>query len=104
MRWLSSLVVALVLVALAAEAHAIIGMPWTPVSFAGAARRSVRRSAYVGAAAAGAAAAGAAYYGAAAAAAPYRYALPPGCVPGYPCGGVVYQPYYRGGNVVYVAP
>jgi hypothetical protein len=102
MRWLSSLVVALVLVALGAEAHAIIGMPWTPVSFAGAARRSVRRSAYVGAAY-GAAAYGAAAYGAAAAA-PYRYALPPGCVPGYPCGGVVYQPYYRGGNVVYVAP
>ena len=56
----------------------IIGLPRTPVSFAGAARRTAYRGAwYGGAAVAGAAVAGAAI-GAAAAAAPY-YPPPPAC-------------------------
>ena len=38
--------------AFVAPAYAIIGRPLTPVSFAGAARRTVRRTAYVGGAAA----------------------------------------------------
>ncbi|HUL87808.1 MAG TPA: hypothetical protein VLU23_06470 [Pseudolabrys sp.] len=42
------------------EAYAIIGRPLTPVSYAGAARRTTARAATYGAAAAGAAAAGAA--------------------------------------------
>jgi hypothetical protein len=44
--------------ALVATADARIGRPLTPMSYAGVARRTVRRGAYVGAAAAGAA-----YYG-----------------------------------------
>jgi hypothetical protein len=49
---------------LLATADGRIGRPLTPMSYAGVARRTARRGAYVaGAAAAGAAAAGAAYYG-----------------------------------------
>jgi hypothetical protein len=49
---------------LTTTADARIGRPLTPMSYAGVARRTTRRAAYVGAAtAAGAAAAGAAYYG-----------------------------------------
>jgi hypothetical protein len=80
-----------------AEASAIIGMPWTPISFAGAARRSVRRSAYA-TAAVGAATVGAAAVGGAA----MMTALPRGCAVALPCGGVVYQPVYQGTTVVYV--
>ena len=96
---------------LAAPAHAIIGMPWTPFSVAGVARRTVRRTAAVGAAAAygtaaavgTAAAAGAALAPPPVYGAPPMYALPPGCVVGVPCGaGVVYRPVYQGPNVVYV--
>jgi len=54
---------------LTSTAEAIIGRPLTPMSYAGVARRTARRSVYYGAAAAGAAAAGAAaagaYYGSA---------------------------------------
>jgi hypothetical protein len=46
---------------LTTTADARIGRPLTPMSYAGVARRTTRRAAYVGAA--GAAAAGAAYYG-----------------------------------------
>ena len=67
-------------VGIAAEASAIIGRPLTPVSFAGVARRTVRRSAYVG---------GAAAVGTAAAVATHPS-------PYYS------QPYYSGGTVVYV--
>jgi hypothetical protein len=35
---------------LVGEAHAIIGMPLTPMSYAGVARRTTRRMAYAGAA------------------------------------------------------
>jgi hypothetical protein len=55
----------------------IIGLPRTPLSFAGVARRTAYRGAWYGAAAAGAAVAGAAAVGAAAAATPYYY--PPAC-------------------------
>jgi len=62
----------------------IIGMPFTPLSFAGVARRTAYRGAwYAGAAAAGAAAAGAA----AAVAAPYYYPHPL-------CGYYPYPPCY----------
>jgi hypothetical protein len=48
------------------NSEAIIGMPWTPLSFAGVARRSMYREAVYGAAAANAAAANMAYANAAA--------------------------------------
>jgi hypothetical protein len=48
---------------LTTTADARIGRPVTPMSYAGVARRTTRRAAYVGAATAGAAAAGTAYYG-----------------------------------------
>lgn len=66
----------------------IIGMPFTPLSYAGVARRTAYRTAWYGAAAAGAAAAGAA----AAAAAPH-YPYP---YPYYhpPCGYYPYPPCY----------
>jgi hypothetical protein len=76
------------------NAHAIIGRPLTPMSYAGVARRTARRTAY-----AGAAYAGAAYAGAAAVA-----TLPAGCVVAggvYTCGTVRYQAYYDGPTVVY---
>jgi len=62
----------------------IIGRPLTPLSFAGAARRTGRRAAWYGA---GAAAVGAAAYGAATAATPYYYGRPP-------CGYYPYPPCY----------
>jgi hypothetical protein len=68
----------------------IIGRPFTPMSFAGVARRSAFRGAmYAGAV-------GAAAYGAAAYAAPYAYAPPPPVYP-YPrpaCGYYPYPPCY----------
>ena len=75
------------------EAHAVVGRPLTPVSYAGVARRTTRRTAYVA--------------GAAAATYPGRVtALPAGCALAggiYTCGAVRYRPYYEGPNVVYVA-
>ena len=61
----------------------LIGRPFTPLSFAGVARRSAYRGAYyAGAVTAGAVAAGAVAAGAAAAyAAPYPYAAPPAYYP-----------------------
>ena len=67
----------------------IIGLPRTPLSFAGVARRTAYRGAWYGAAAAGAAVAGAAAYGAAAAAYPYPYPYPPRA-----CGYYPYPPCY----------
>lgn len=84
------------------EAHAVIGRPLTPVSYAGVARRTTRRAAYTGA-----------YYGAAHGAyyAPPVVAptavittLPAGCVQTagyYACGTVRYAPAYNGTTVVY---
>jgi hypothetical protein len=67
----------------------IIGMPWTPLSFAGVARRTAARAAWYGAAASTAAAATAA-----AAAAPYYHPYYP--YPYYrpPCGYYPYPPCY----------
>jgi len=45
-KWLIILFALLGLVPIANDVHAIIGMPLTPVSVAGVARRSVRREAY----------------------------------------------------------
>ncbi|MGZ3441652.1 MAG: hypothetical protein ACXVDD_19160 [Polyangia bacterium] len=91
------LLVAAGVLGVAVEAHAIIGRPLTPVSFAGVARRSVRRTAYA-APMVGAAAVGAATVGAAAA----YSTLPVGCTAYAPCGGVTYAPVYNGPEVVYV--
>jgi hypothetical protein len=89
-----------------ARAEAIIGMPWTPLSYAGVARRTARRTAFVGAAAVGTAAAVGAmpYGGVPYGGMPYGAvpAVPYGCVVGAPCGGVVYQPMYQGTTIVYV--
>jgi hypothetical protein len=103
--------IALALVATGAPAYAIIGRPFTPMSYAGVARRTVRRSAYVGAAVRAPYVAPAPYIApapyvapapvVAPAAAPLS-ALPPGCTPGVSCNGVVYQPEYQGTSVVYV--
>jgi hypothetical protein len=103
------------------EAHAIIGMPWTPLSFAGVARRSAYRSVAYGSAYrygypyygygygygypayAGSAAAYNAGYNAGLA------SLPSGCVktsvngaPVYTCGSTAYRAVYQGPNLVYV--
>jgi hypothetical protein len=95
------------------ESLAIIGMPLTPFSVAGVARRTTRRAVYMGAAM------GAPYYGygvypyagaavAGAAAAATIAALPGGCMnmyvnalTYYHCGAVYYRPVYDGPNVVY---
>jgi len=82
-------------------AHAVIGRPFTPVSFAGVARRSARRSAYYsGAPYAGYR--GGIYNGAAIATVA---GLPAGCGPYvngyYTCGAAHYRPYYSGTTVVY---
>lgn len=92
------------------DAHAVIGRPLTPMSYAGVARRTTRRAAYAGAAYAGAA------YAAPVAAAPVPVApaagvvttLPGGCARAdaaggvyYQCGAARYQPYYYGSTLVY---
>lgn len=88
------------------EAHAVIGRPLTPMSYAGVARRTTRRAAYAGAVA------GAAPVAVAPApvvpAAGVVTALPGGCARAdaggavyYQCGGVRYQPYYYGSTLVY---
>jgi hypothetical protein len=76
------------------DAHAVIGRPLTPMSYAGVARRTTRRAAYAGAVAA-----------------PYAgvvTALPGGCARAdaaggvyYQCGAARYQPYYYGSTLVY---
>ena len=72
------------------DAHAVVGRPLTPVSYAGVARRTTRRAARRGAYATGGG---------------YVAALPAGCVFAggiYTCGAVRYQPYYDGPNLVFV--
>ena len=79
------------------DAHAVVGRPLTPVSYAGVARRTSRRTtrrnmAY----------GSGGYYGAPAAG--VIYTLPSGCSPYggyYQCGNVRYEPYYDGPTVVY---
>jgi nucleoid-associated protein YgaU len=113
------------------EAQAIIGMPFTPVSYAGVARRTTRRVVYTEAAvattaaatataasASAAAAAASASKPAAPPAAPAAAAVPIGTVvqalPGgcksvvvngvsySDCGGVFYKAAFQGSNLVYV--
>jgi hypothetical protein len=75
------------------EAHAVVGRPLTPMSYAGVARRTTRRAAYAGAAVASTYPVGTVT------------ALPGGCafVGGiYRCGAVAYRPVYDGPTVVYV--
>ena len=78
------------------EAHAVIGRPATPGSYAGVARRTSRRTARRTSA----------RYSGAPAPVPYATALPPGCAMAggvYACGpGPDYHPYYHGPEVVYV--
>ena len=45
-RKLTLIVFALIGIGIAADAYAIIGMPLTPMSYAGVARRTVRRAYY----------------------------------------------------------
>lgn len=95
---LSALSLALVFVA--SEALAVVGMPLTPMSYAGVARRTTRRAAYVGAAAATTAAV---------TTAAVVSTLPAGCVEVVSagvvyqrCGATYYRPTYDGPNLVYV--
>jgi hypothetical protein len=93
------------------DAHAVIGRPLTPMSYAGVARRTTRRAAYAGAVAAP-------YAGAVAAPVPVSVpvapaagvvtTLPGGCARAdaaggvyYQCGAARYQPYYYGSTLVY---
>jgi hypothetical protein len=88
----------------ARSAHAIVGRPLTPVSYAGVARRTTRRAAYAGAYARPVYAAPVAA-GAAVAAGATVAALPGGCAFAggiYTCGAYRYRPYYDGPNIVYV--
>lgn len=88
------------------EAHAVIGRPLTPMSYAGVARRTTRRAAYTGAAVAATTP-----YVAAAPVVPTAgvvTALPGGCARAdaaggvyYQCGAARYQPYYYGSTLVY---
>ena len=85
------------------EAHAVIGRPLTPMSYAGVARRTTRRAAYAGAVAAPVAAAAPVVP-----AAGVVTALPGGCARAdaaggvyYQCGAARYQPYYYGSTLVY---
>jgi hypothetical protein len=83
----------------AREAHAVIGRPLTPMSYAGVARRTARRTTrrnvYAG---------GYGYGYGGAHAAGVVTTLPAGCGFGagiYTCGAVRYRPYYDGPTVVY---
>lgn len=97
-RWMPVFVVALALGGLVAEeAAAIVGRPLTPVSYAGVARRTARRTTY-------AVAATAPYHSSAA----YVTTLPVGCttvvtagVSYRSCSGTMYRPYFNGATVVY---
>ena len=86
------------------EAHAVIGRPLTPMSYAGVARRTTRRAAYAGAVAAPVAVAAAPVVPTAG----VVTTLPGGCARAdaaggvyYQCGAVRYQPYYYGSTLVY---
>ena|ERR1700704_5584696 len=87
------------------EAHAVIGRPLTPLSYAGVARRTTRRAAYAGAVAATPPVVVAAPV---VPTAGVVTALPGGCARAdaaggvyYQCGAARYQPYYYGSTLVY---
>ena len=122
----ASVFLAVVELGFVGHAEAIIGMPRTPLSVAGVARRSMYREAAVAstvavtsAAAANAAAANTAAANAAAAAAQQASSalpigtmvpsLPPGCqstviggVNYFNCAGIYYRAGFQGNNVVYI--
>ena len=80
------------------EAHAVIGRPLTPVSYAGVARRTTRRTV------AATSYAGAYYAPPVVASTAVVTVLPAGCVRAgayYSCGAVRYEPYYNGPTLVY---
>lgn len=88
------------------DAHAVIGRPLTPMSYAGVARRTTRRAVY----ATGAAATSAAVVATTPVVptASVVTALPGGCGQVsdsgsvyYQCGAARYQPYYHGSALVY---
>jgi hypothetical protein len=94
--------------AVVGEAHAVIGRPLTPMSYAGVARRTTRRAVYSGAAYGAGAAYGTGVYGGGVYGGGVA-TLPGGCgrltVAGalyYGCGGTYYQPMYDGPDVTYV--
>lgn len=85
------------------DAHAVIGRPLTPMSYAGVARRTTRRAAY-----AGAVPAPVAVVAPVVPTAGVVTALPGGCARAdaaggvyYQCGAARYQPYYYGSTLVY---
>ncbi len=84
------------------DAHAVIGRPLTPMSYAGVARRTTRRAAYVGAATTPVAVAPVVPTTS------VVTSLPAGCARAnasggvyYECGAARYQPYYHGSTLVY---
>ena len=99
------------------EAHAVVGVPVSPVSVAGVARRTTRRTVAVASTATPAAQPAPVAQPAAAprpagapAAGTVIYALPAGCAPEtiggveyQRCGGVSYRSAFQGNNLVYVA-
>jgi hypothetical protein len=108
-RWFSAAALGLTTLLAVGEVGAVVGRPLTPMSYAGVARRTARRSAYYGGGYHGAAPYYAPGAAAATATAAYLTALPPGCastVHGgatyYGCGDTYYRPQYDGPNVVYV--
>jgi hypothetical protein len=85
------------------EAHAVIGRPLTPLSYAGVARRTTRRAVYAGAVASPVAVAAPVVPTAG-----VVTVLPGGCARAdaaggvyYQCGAARYQPYYYGSTLVY---
>lgn len=111
-------------VAIVGEAHAVFGMPLTPISVAGVARRTTRRAVVWSSSAAAASAAASTVSAQQAAPAPVPApaapgsappvgsivsSLPAGCVSApsggveyYQCGGIRYRPAFQGNNLVYV--
>jgi hypothetical protein len=90
------------------EAHAVIGRPLTPMSYAGVARRTTRRAAYAGAYAGAVAPAPVAAAAPVVPTAGVVTTLPGGCARAdaaggvyYQCGTARYQPYYYGSTLVY---
>lgn len=86
------------------DAHAVIGRPLTPASYAGVARRTTRRTVYAAGAVAPPVVATAPVVPTTA----VVTSLPGGCASAgaggaiyYQCGAVRYQPYYYGSTLVY---
>src|SRR5689334_9838672 len=89
------------------DAHAVIGRPLTPMSYAGVARRTTRRTVYAAGAVAATTPAVVATTPVVSTSAVVT-SLPGGCARAgaggavyYECGAVRYQPYYYGSTLVY---